>query len=65
MASCQFIANSISLDATEGSVSIASTAWRKVIDEGLRNRNTEVQEAAAGAWKAVSELGSVEGDVMR
>jgi len=63
-AACQFIGNAISREA----ISLDSgpdAVWKKIIDNGLRYRNGEVQEWAAGAWGAVSGVVDVGEDVKR
>lgn len=52
---CNLIANGISaLDMNFDDTSVPH--WRKIVNIGLKSKNMSVQEAAAGAMAAVSEL---------
>ena len=52
---CNLIANGIS-SAEINSEGTSVPHWRKVVDIGLKSKNTNVQEAAASAMAAVSKL---------
>lgn len=64
-AACRLIANSITL--TEINLADRSSVpnWRKIIDIGLKHRSTIVQEAAASAMAAASNLTDISADVTR
>ena len=54
-AACDLIANGIS-SAEISSEGTSVPHWRKIVDIGLKSKNMNVQEAAAGAMAAVSKL---------
>ncbi|KAF8510075.1 TBCD protein [Hysterangium stoloniferum] len=54
-AACLLISNTLSLSALQSDPSTAFF-WRTTIDQGLRHRSTDVQEAAAIALQATSTL---------
>ncbi|KZT12037.1 TBCD protein [Laetiporus sulphureus 93-53] len=54
-AACDLIANSITLVDTRQENALA-TRWSKIVDVGLKSRSPAVQEAAASAMAAVSQL---------
>jgi hypothetical protein len=39
--------------------------WRKIVDVGLKHRNTSVQEAAADAMRVITDLTDSSVDVSR
>ncbi|KAL4251881.1 Tubulin-folding cofactor D [Abortiporus biennis] len=53
---CLLIAQGLSLPEIQLGKDSAVPEWRDIIDSGLQNRNTIVQEAAASALQAVSRL---------
>lgn len=60
-AACRFIANSVSLAV----IASDQSQWRKVIDQGLRHRNAEVQESAAVALQELSNITDCSDDIKR
>ncbi|ETW81590.1 hypothetical protein HETIRDRAFT_383952 [Heterobasidion irregulare TC 32-1] len=55
-AACRLIATSISLSEIQLEQRSSVPHWRKIIDTGLKHRNSDVQEAAAEALGEVSKL---------
>jgi hypothetical protein len=63
-ATCLFIANTLSRTAIQLDSSPTSK-WRTVLEQGLRHRTVEVQEAAAIAMRNLSKLVDCSSDVQR
>ena len=61
-ASCQVIANSLTLSDVEAS---SVKLWRKIVDVGLKHRTTSVQEATADATCVINNLMNPSADVLR
>lgn len=55
-AACKLIAESISLKEIELNEASSVPHWKTIIDEGLKSRNTLVQDAAAMALASTSRL---------
>ena len=56
-AMCCLIANALSaLESSSLDQSSQTPYWKKVIDQGLRHKNSSVQEAAAQAMLSLSKL---------
>ena len=55
-AACRLIASSISLSEIQLEQRSSVPHWRKIIDIGLKHRDSDVQEAAAEALGEVSKL---------
>lgn len=63
-AACLFISNALSAEEIqEYSTSANKSYWRRIIDVGLRHRNSSVQEAAASAMASLSRLTDCSDDV--
>jgi tubulin-specific chaperone D len=63
-AACRFLANTLSISAIQLDSSPTSR-WRTFIEQGLNHRDTDVQEAAAGALRRLSMLIDLSSDVHR
>lgn len=63
-AACRFLANNLSISAIQLDTS-STSHWRTIIEQGLRHRETEVQEAAASALQSLSVLIDCSTDVDR
>ncbi|KAF8583340.1 ARM repeat-containing protein [Ramaria rubella] len=61
-ATCQFLAHTLSMSAIQLDSS-PTPRWRIIIDQGLRHRETNVQEAAANAMQALSMVTDCSSDV--
>ncbi|KAI0061711.1 TBCD protein [Artomyces pyxidatus] len=64
-AACELIASSISLEEIQLSTRSTVPHWRKVVDVGLKHRNSTVQEAASNAMNVVSRLVDCSATVQR
>ena len=64
-ASCQVIANSLTLSDVELGEASSVKLWRKIVDVGLKHRTTSVQEAAADATRVISNFTNSSADVLR
>jgi tubulin-specific chaperone D len=64
-ASCQVIANSMTVTETGLGEGSSVRLWRKILDVGLKHRSTVVQEAAADAMRIISDLTDASADVSR
>lgn len=63
-AACRFIGNTVSLSAIQLDPTPTSR-WRIIVEQGLRHRTVEVQEAAAIAMRSLSKLVDCSSDVQR
>ena len=63
-ATCRFLANTLSIPTVLLDPSPTSR-WRTIIEQGLRHRETDVQEAAAEALQTLSTLIDCSNDVRR
>ncbi|KAF8513769.1 TBCD protein [Gautieria morchelliformis] len=63
-AACRFLENTLSIPAIQLDSSPTSR-WRTFIEQGLSHRDTDVQEAAAGALQTLSTLIDLSSDVHR
>ena len=64
-ASCQVIANSMTVTEIRLGEGSSVRLWRKIVDVGLKHRSTAVQEAAADAMRTISDLTDSSADVSR
>lgn len=64
-ASCQVIANSMTVTEIGLGEGSSVRLWRKILDVGLKHRSTVVQEAAADAMRIISDLTDASADVSR
>lgn len=65
-AACYVVANAISpVDAKALQASAEDPFWRVIVAQGLRHRNSGVQEAAAAAMSSLSQLIDCSYDVNR
>jgi hypothetical protein len=64
-AACHVIANAITLADIESGESSQAPLWRRIVETGLKNRSTTVQEAASAAMTVVSSLVNCSGFVKR
>lgn len=63
-AACRFLANTLSIPAIQLDTS-SMPHWRTIVEQGLRHRETEVQQAAASALQSLSVLIDCSTDVDR
>ena len=64
-ASCQLIADSMTVTEIGLGEGSSVRLWRKILDVGLKHRGTIVQEAAADAMRRISDLTDSSADVSR
>ncbi|KAF8158379.1 TBCD protein [Crassisporium funariophilum] len=64
-ASCRLIANSITATEINLGADTSVPIWRKIIDVGVKHRASSVQEAAADAMAAISNLADSSEDLIK
>lgn len=64
-AACRLVANSITLKGLRLAETSTMPKWKKVVEVGLKHRQTLVQEAAAVAIARISSLRDYSADISR